>query len=147
MKLTSIFPLLFAALILSSCTSFEKEWEAAVDDYQSGAVKSPEGPWTGEWTTSTNGHTGDLRAIVKESSKKPGHYDFRYHATWANVFSGTYKVTYPVSPSGSGFTVNGDQKLGIFGTFHHEGTIRGNSFNATYSNEKGDLGDFRLRRP
>ncbi|MEM1442292.1 MAG: hypothetical protein AAGF67_08120, partial [Verrucomicrobiota bacterium] len=75
MKLPLLFSFLLTASLFTSCTSFEKEWETAVADYQSGAIKSPEGPWTGNWTTTTNGHTGDLRAIVKESPAKPGHYN------------------------------------------------------------------------
>ncbi|MEM6278702.1 MAG: hypothetical protein AAF733_04440, partial [Verrucomicrobiota bacterium] len=66
MKLFSFCSVLLSAFLLTSCASFEKQWDAAVADYQSGAVRTPEGPWTGSWTTSTNGHTGDLRAIVKE---------------------------------------------------------------------------------
>src|SRR6056297_943157 len=111
MKSLSFIPLLLLAACLSSCTSFEKDWSAAVEEYRAGAVKSPEGPWTGTWTTNTNGHTGDLRAIVKKSKTKPGEYDFRYHATWAKIFSGTYKVSYPVVGSGGNYRVDGAQKL------------------------------------
>lgn len=147
MKLTSLCSTLLLATMLTSCSSFEKEWNAAVTEYRNGAVKAPEGPWTGSWTTSTNGHTGNLRAIVKESKKHPGEYDFRYHATWAKIFSGSYRVTYPVTGRGGTFHVDGAQKLGPFGTFRHKGEIRGNTFEATYSNDKGDLGEFQMKRP
>ncbi len=147
MRSLSFIPLLLLAATLTSCSSFENEWKSALADYESGAIKSPEGPWTGSWTTNTNGHTGDLRAIVKESKSKPGEYDFRYHATWAKIFSGSYTVSYPVVRSGNGYRVDGSQKLGPFGTFHHKGRIQGNSFRATYSSDKGDLGDFNLKRP
>ncbi|MDF2375143.1 MAG: hypothetical protein P1U81_02805 [Verrucomicrobiales bacterium] len=147
MKFTPLCFTLFSVAMLTSCTSFEKEWNAAVSEYENGAVKSPEGPWTGTWKTNTNGHTGNLRAIVKESKKTPGEYDFRYHATWAKVFSGSYRVTYPVVKSGSAFRFDGEQKLGPFGTFGHKGKIQGDSFTATYSSDKGDLGDFQMERP
>lgn len=147
MKPFTLCSLLFLAVMLSSCTSFEKEWNAAVADYQSGAVKTPEGPWTGTWTTTSNGHTGDLRAIVKESPKKPGEYQFRYHATWAKIFSGSYTVSFPARKQGNSVAVDGEKKLGAFGTFGHKGKITGNRFDATFSSEKGDIGVFEMKRP
>ncbi|MDF1656019.1 MAG: hypothetical protein P1U58_00325 [Verrucomicrobiales bacterium] len=147
MKLSSLCFTLISVAMLTSCTSFEKEWKTAVAAYEDGAIKSPEGPWAGSWTTNTNGHTGNLRAIVKESKKNPGEYDFRYHATWAKIFSGSYTVSFPVVGSGSNYRVDGEHNLGPFGTFGHKGKIQGNSFTATYFSDKGDLGDFKLARP
>ena len=139
--------LALAALFLSSCASFEREWSESVTSYQSGKISSPAGPWVGNWETKTNGHTGDLRAIVTPSAKYPGEYDFLYHATWKEILSGTYKVRYPVTGSHGRYLANGEKKLGIFGTFGHKATITNRSFKATYSNDKGDLGNFSLARP
>lgn len=147
MKTPSFLPLALAGLLLTSCGSFEREWKRSVTEYRSGKTAAPAGPWTGTWTTSTNGHTGNLRAIVTPSEKKPGQYDFRYHATWAKIFSGAYTVTYPVKKSGGTYRADGEEKLGVFGTFGHRATITGGRFEATYSNDKGDLGKFSLRRP
>lgn len=147
MKTLTLFSVLLTAALLSSCTSFEKEWSTAVAGYEAGGVKTPEGPWTGSWTTTSNGHTGDLRAIVKESKKKPGEYQFRYHATWAKIFSGGYTVSYPVTKSGRTYHVTGEENLGIFGTFGHNGKIQGNNFDATFSSKKGDIGVFEMKRP
>jgi len=147
MKTPSFLPLALAGLLLTSCGSFEREWKRSVAEYRSGKTAAPAGPWTGTWTTSTNGHTGNLRAIVTPSEKKPGQYDFRYHATWAKIFSGAYTVTYPVKKSGGTYRADGEEKLGVFGTFGHRATITGGRFEATYSNDKGDLGKFSLRRP
>ena len=135
------------ALLLASCSSFERDWNQSVADYRSGKVASPAGPWTGTWTTKTNGHTGALRAIVTPSSGPAGEYDFRYHATWAKIFSGAYTVTYPAKKSGGVTRVDGEEKLGLFGTFGHRATITGSGFDATYSSDKGDLGTFQMRRP
>jgi len=139
--------LLVTALLLTSCASFERDWKRSVAEYQSGRIASPAGPWTGTWTTSTNGHTGNLRAIVTPSLKEPGVYDFRYHATWKRILSGTFQVAFPVTRSGRSHQVDGEQKLGVFGTFRHRATIRGNSFHASYSNDKGELGSFHMKRP
>lgn len=145
MKTLHLPLLALCGLFLASCGSFERQWKQSVADYEAGRVKSPEGPWTGTWTTRTNGHTGNLRAIVSEAPG--GEYDFRYHATWAKIFSGAYTVRFPGTRSGSTLKVDGEQKLGPFGTFRHRATIRGNAFDATYSNDKGDLGTFKMKRP
>jgi len=147
MKTLPYLTLALAALFLSGCGTFEREWKKSVAEYQSGNVASPAGPWTGSWTTATNNHTGDLRAIVTPAADKPGEYDFHYHATWAQVLSGAYKVRYPVTRRGGSYLANGEENLGPFGTFGHKATISKNSFKATYSNDKGDLGTFGMRRP
>ena len=144
--LSRLFPL-FAAFALSSCVGFEQDWKKAVADYESGKTSTPEGPWAGSWTTTTNGHDGNLRAIVSESKSEPGEYDFRYHATWAKILSGGYTVAFPARRSGSRYLVNGEKSLGPFGTFGHRATITEKSFNATYSNDREELGEFQMTRP
>ena len=147
MKTSTLFLLCFIGLFLTSCGTFERDWKQSVTDYQAGKVAAPAGPWTGTWATTTNGHTGTLRAIVSPSEKKPGLYDFRYHATWKKILSGTYTVSYPVKKSGNTYRAVGEEKLGFFGTFGHKAKISGDRFEATYSNDKGDLGSFKMRRP
>ena len=133
-------------LFLCNCSSFEREWDQSVADYQSGTTVAPYGPWRGQWKTKTNGHTGDLRAIVKRSSQE-GNYTFRYQATWGLLFRGTYSVTFPGRKQGGAYVIEGKKSLGPFGTFGHKATVNPNSFKASYSNDKGDLGAFTLRRP
>ena len=136
-----------AALALCSCVGFEQNWKKAMAGYEAGETAGPEGPWTGSWTTITNGHEGKLRAIVSESKSKPGEYDFRYHATYKKILSGGYKVTFPVTRRGSSYLIDGGKDLGLFGDFGHRATITGNSFKATYSNDREELGEFRMSRP
>lgn len=147
MRSLPLFLLGILTLSLSSCASYEKKWDAAVAAYESGETAAPSGPWIGTWETKTNGHTGDLRAIVTPSEKHIGEYEFNYHATWKEIFSGTYKVRFPVKKSGSSYLADGEKSLGIFGTFGHKATISRNRFDATYSNRKGDLGTFEMKRP
>ncbi len=135
-----------ATFLLSSCSSFEREWEQSVADYRSGAVAAPYGPWQGDWATQTNGHNGTLRAIVKPSSK-PGNYVFRYHATWGMLARGTYSVDFPGQKQGNAYVIEGKKDLGPFGNFGHKATINGSTFRASYSNDDGDLGAFTLKRP
>jgi hypothetical protein len=147
MRTIALPALLLASILLTACGSFEKKWDQSVAAYKSGSVKAPEGPWQGSWATNTNGHTGDLRAIV---TKKPGstdEYRFKYHATWGKIFSGVFGVQYPVEQRGSSFVMEGDHDLGIFSTFEHRGRISNGSFDASYSSKKGDVGSFSLKRP
>lgn len=146
MKKMASFLATMTSLLLCGC-GFNHEYKKAVEGYKAGEFKAPAGPWTGNWTTKTNGHTGDLRAIVTPAEDAPGEYDFRYHATWAKVLSGGYKVRFPVEKRGSQYVVDGEQDLGFFGTFGHKATIDNDSFEATYSNDSGDLGEFSMRRP
>ncbi len=135
------------SLLMTSCSSFEKEWNQSVAEYKAGNIETPAGPWVGSWNTTTNGHMGDLRAIVKPSPARNGEYSFRYHATWGSFFRGTYQVDFPVIRRGSTYQVDGSKSLGPFGRFGHKAKIKGHSFNATYSSDKGDLGTFDLKRP
>ena len=146
MKFLPIFIAVVSSVFLCGC-GFNSAYKQAVTAYEAGEYKTPSGPWQGSWTTKTNGHTGDLRAIVTPSSDKPGQYDFRYHATWGKVFSGSYTVSYKVDRRGNRYYVDGEEELGFFGKFGHKATIDDSSFNATYSSDDGDLGDFSLRRP
>ena len=136
------------SLFLVGCVGYQKKWNRAVAAYEAGETSAPEGPWEGSWETTTNGHTGDLRAIVSRSEENPGEYDFHYHFTWAKILSGTYKATFPATRTGSSrHEVDGEQELGLFGTFRHEATITDNQFEATYSSKKGEVGLFEMIRP
>jgi hypothetical protein len=147
MKTTSSLLLLAVSILLTSCGTFEQDWKKSVAQYQAGSVSSPSGPWSGTWTTPGNGHTGNLRAIVSPSPEKPGEYRFRYHATWAKIFSGGYSVSYPVTGSQGNYTAIGEENLGAFGTFEHRAKITKSKFSATFSNDKGEVGDFSMTRP
>lgn len=146
MKLLPLFIAVFSSAFLCSC-GFNSAYNKAVTVYEAAEYKAPSGPWQGTWTTNTNGHSGDLRAIVTPSSDEPGEYDFRYHATWGKIFSGSYTVSYDVDRRGNRYFVNGEENLGFFGRFGHKAIIDNDAFEATFSSEDGDLGDFSLRRP
>lgn len=147
MRIVSLSLLALVSLLGVSCTSFESAWDESVKSYHIGTVKAPAGPWIGNWTTVTNGHTGKLRAIVTPVAGSPDEYSFRYKATWAKVFTGGYTVTFPVTRQGGTYLVDGEQKLALFGSFGHKARITSRSFEASYSNDAGDLGAFSMRRP
>ncbi len=147
MRTVSLISFAVLTILLTSCATYEKKWNEAVAVHSAGETSTPAGPWIGTWETKTNGHTGDLRAIVTPSEKHTGEYDFHYHATWGKIFSGAYRVRFPIEKLGSQYQANGEKSLGLFGTFGHKATISGNRFDATYSNKKDDLGTFEMTRP
>ena len=137
-------------VFLNSCASprFEREWDRSVADYQQHGSRTPVGPWMGSWKTKNDGHTGGLRCIVSEVEKNPAKLEFWYHATWGKGFAAPFKVRYPVKKREEGhYLIEGGGGLGIFGYFKHEAEITKNSFSATYSNRKGEVGAFDLHRP
>jgi hypothetical protein len=137
-----------ACLAAAGCSGFEPAWENAVADYRSGATKSPFGPWSGTWTTTTDGHSGNLRAIVTPVADRPDELAIRYHATWGRNLSGTYRARHRMTSRPAGrFEIAGTEKIGLFGTFTHKAVIRGGRFDATFSSSKGDLGHYSLGRP
>jgi len=138
---------LAGCVFLSGCVGFERQWQQSVAAYRAGEVETPEGPWQGSWKTTNNDHTGDLRAIVKADPDDPGEYRFRYHATWARFFAGTFGVDFPVERSGGEYHVDGDHDLGLFGTFRHRASISDDSFEATYGDDDGNVGRFSMTRP
>ncbi len=148
-RISLILPLIAGALLLSSCaSSYNKAFDQSAAEYSAGKVKSPEGAWEGTWTTSTNGHTGPIRAIVSEDLDKPGHYDFKYRASWNNFFSGTFNVNYAAKRRGGSYLVNGSEDLGPFGEFQHDAIITPSRFSASYKKNGGEeIGAFQMKRP
>ena len=144
----------FLAAFLSSCAggAFDRDWNAAVAAYEAEGAPAEApflGPWTGTWLSDMNAHTGGLRCLVSPvDSGSETTYEFRYHATWGDFFSGGYRADYEVTPDGKGgFEVKGSKDLGMFGSFDHEGLIQGDAFDSTYASDKGDHGAFKLKRP
>ena len=145
--LASFFLIVFC-IFLCNCASprFEKQWNQSVKTSKTQSTVT--GPWTGKWTTKTNGHEGPLRCIVSEIENEPDKLQFWYHAGWAGVFSAPFRVKYDVKKTSSNhFEINGTENLGLFGKFNHEAKMSPSSFNAKYSNKKGDVGSFSLNRP
>lgn len=138
---------LLICLFLVGCGSFDREWERAVSAQHASPSSTPVGPWTGTWRTATNGHTGNLRAIATPSEKVPGEYKFRYKASFRKVLSARYTTHFPVTKKGNVYWIDGEQKLPFSGTYHHRGRITKDSFKASYSNDKGELGSFSMERP
>jgi len=147
MKFQFFLNLPLIGLFFSGCAGFERDWKQALADHREGRVTAPDGPWEGTWVTTTDGHSGKLRAVVTPAADQPGHYDFHYHATWAKVLSGAYKVRFPVIRERGHYLADGEHTMGKFGTFGHRAVITDDAFEATFSSDKGDLGSFSMTRP
>ena len=142
--LRPVIPLLLVAVasLLTSCGSFNKQWEEAIGSNYTGV----EGPWEGTWKSDMNGHNGKLRAVV--TKKSPTEYEFVYWATWGDVFSGSFPAVHTLKAKGKGYELSGTEDLGALGgVYTFAGGIDEKNYKATYKSSKGDHGVFEMARP
>ncbi len=141
----------FCLLLLASCGghSFDSSWKEASNNYRTGKTSAVTGPWEGTWLSAANGHKGKLRCVISpvDVEKENGRYLFRYWATWAGPLQGGFDAEFDVEKMGTQYHVQGEDDLGAFGSFMHEGVIQGKVFEADYRSSTGDHGSFNLRRP
>ncbi len=143
--MTRSFILLLAASLLSSCSmSFHRDWRQAV---KAGPKKGVEGAWVGTWHSDATGHHGRLRAVVGPAQNAEGDHAFRYHATWANILSGSFLASHRVKEGreSSTFTGTHDMPKWAGGRYTYCGTVKGDDFNACYQSAK-DKGTFQMKR-
>lgn len=135
---------LLLLVLLTGCTSFERDWRHARLQPPAPAG-SLTGPWAGTWLSEVNGHTGSLRCLVTE--KSPEVYEFHFKATYWKVFRYSYLVTMPVTRTASGYTFTGNENLGFLagGVYSYCGSVTATNLDATYSC-KFDNGVFKLTR-
>ncbi|MGK0189271.1 MAG: hypothetical protein ACI9R3_005088 [Verrucomicrobiales bacterium] len=130
-----------ACLVSTSCSTFHRDWRSTP------AGTGIKGKWDGTWQSNTNSHAGKLRCIVAPSERSPGQYEFRYWGTFAGVFRFHYTVDYVARKTADTWNMDGESDLGIMGgKFLHSATVRGDTFDATYSS-KWDKGTFHMVRP
>jgi hypothetical protein len=134
-------------LCFSSCSiGFNRDWTRAAATNAT-APASLEGAWKGTWISEVNGHHGQLRAVVTAIPGKtpPSDYDFRYHATYKTILSGSYTTRHHVDAKGA---LSGSQDLGslVGGVFTYEGKVTPTEFRATYKSSS-DHGLFEMKRP
>jgi len=132
------------ALLVSGCTTFNKEWQAAATQPVSAA--SPEGRWQGTWASDVNRHNGALRCIVTREGDNS--YRARFHAKYQKVLGFGYTVTLHTQDAGVPLRLAGDANLGWWagGVYHYEGTVGATNFFSTYSCHY-DQGTFQMTRP
>ena len=140
------FLICILASSLSNCSiGFHQQWHEAAA--LSPKPKDARGAWVGTWRSEVSGHHGDLKAVVTAApSESPPHdFNFRYHATYAKILSGSFTTTHHVDDSGK---LTGSEDLGSFagGVYRYEGMVTPTEFRATYTSAK-DHGVFEMKRP
>lgn len=145
--MTRLLFLLGLSVLLSSCSlSFKREWKAAL---RAPTNQGIEGAWEGIWQSESNGHHGRLRSVVGPAKNKDGDHAFHYHATWAGILSGAYRVDHRVAtaPTTGHLQFQGQHQMPSWagGLYTYQGTVKGDDFNATYECAL-DKGSFRMKR-
>jgi len=150
LPLKTLLPV-FCLCLLASCGghSFDSSWKEANINYSAGKTSAVTGPWEGSWHSAANGHKGKLRCVIEPANGKKvdSRYLFHYWATWAGPLQGGFDAEFDIKKMGSQYHVQGEEDLGAFGSFMHEGVIQNKDFEATYRSSSGDHGTFNLHRP
>ena len=139
------FFLASALMIVTSCSSFHRDWRATV------AQPTPadlSGAWEGQWHSMQTDHRGKLRCLVTPSETQTGHYNFHYWAKWG-LLSGAFATVYPITEvAAKRWRFAGDTDLGsLGGVYHHEGQASPTRFYADFTSSKGDRGTMHMTRP
>jgi hypothetical protein len=131
-------------LLVSGCSSFNSEYKTALS--QPIPTDDISGPWEGRWLSDKNGHTGKLRAVLRETSA--GEYDAHFHATYWKVLRASYRVPLKVDQTGIRTTLSGESDLGLLsgGVYTYEAEATTTAFFSTYKS-KYDHGTFEMKRP
>ncbi|MGB8169575.1 MAG: hypothetical protein WCF18_18890 [Chthoniobacteraceae bacterium] len=142
------------ALLLSACSSFEREWKRAPgrSAAKPAAAKADPfgGAWDGGWTSEkhrlpSGPAGGRLRCIFTHLDD--AHYRARFHADWL-CFATGYEVTFETRRRGDVLIFRGDQDLGaIFGgIYRYDGRVTPTHFSASFAS-RYDYGRFEMTRP
>jgi hypothetical protein len=136
--------ILLVLLGLTGCSSFHREYKAALT--QPVPTNEISGPWEGRWLSDKNGHTGELRAVLKQTSAE--EYDAYFHATFWKIFRSSYRVPLQFKEENGRTTISGEQYLGWLsgGNYTYQGEATPTSFFSTYKS-KHDHGTFEMKRP
>lgn len=140
---------LVSLLLLSACSSFEKEWRTAKAPAATAARKGDpfSGAWDGQWTSAkhqlpTGPAGGRLRCIF--TKKSATQYQARFHANWL-IFATGYEVDFATERRGNVLHFRGEQDLGaIFGgIYRYDGKVTPARFAARFI-AKSDHGRFDM---
>lgn len=134
---------LAALLVLSGCSTFNRDWKAAAANPN--PVNSIEGRWEGKWLSDHNGHSGKLRALIHKLDN--GQYETRFHAKYGGILSFGMQVNLDVKPAGGLWQFSGAEDLGkSHGVYRYEGKASATDFFSTYK-ASFDHGTFQMTRP
>jgi hypothetical protein len=129
-------------VLLNGCSTFNRDWNAAVTSPRSGIL----GPWEGVWKSETTGHTDKLRCLVSE--RNDHRYEARFHAKYRNIFVFNYTVLLGFEKTDSELMLSGKADLGYLpgGVYEYNGKATPTNFVCRYSSAH-DWGTFVMHRP
>ncbi len=127
----------------AGCSTFDQSWQSCCR-YDNPADRVA-GCWEGRWHSDVNHHQGRLRAIIEREAE--GRYRARFKATYWRFLPFEFEMPLTVTPSAGGYEFSGEADLGLLagGVFSYSGSIRGNTFMASYRSRK-DHGTFWMER-
>lgn len=138
---------MFCLTFLAGCSSFGRDYKAAL----SRPAQGIEGAWSGTWA-SDGGHTGALQCVLTklpQSTAGQTSYRAQFQATFWKIFTGHYDVILTGKEANDGAAhLSGDHDLGKLagGVYHYEAQVTPANFDATYACPK-DKGKFVMTRP
>lgn len=133
---------LASLLVLSGCSTFNRDWKAAGGPAPANSI---EGRWEGKWLSDHNGHNGQLRALIRKLDN--GQYETRFHARYGGLFTFGMQANLDVKPAGGLWQFSGEENLGKpYGVYRYEGKASATNFFSTYK-ASFDHGTFQMTRP
>lgn len=115
----------------------------------SGATASAQPPdasgrWSGYWISDKNGHTGPLKAKIRQLDADTYRASFR--GRFAKVIPFWYSTKLEVAGTGDGVVIlSASQQLPLMGEYRTTATVTGTNFDATFASRK-DSGRFVMTR-
>ncbi|HBV65252.1 MAG TPA: hypothetical protein DEF45_19765 [Rhodopirellula sp.] len=129
---TKIFKFAFVVAMLGSLVTTSSSLSAA----------SPTGKWRGSWNSGTTGHSGPLRARVRQVDHDT------YRALFVGRFAGVIPFAYPARLDRVAGTENrytSSQRLPLLGTYRMNATVTNSRIQANFRGGR-DSGTFNLSR-
>jgi len=123
------------------CSHFDQEWNAAANRPETGG----EGRWQGKWVSDVDGHSGELRCVLRRQG--PNTYLASFNGTFWQVLSFSYDSPLHGYTNDGEFELAGRQDLCLpEGSFFYDGHVNNERFFLTYR-AKYDGGHAVMSRP
>ena len=127
-------------VLLTGCSHFDQRWNEAANRPETGI----EGRWQGKWVSDVDGHSGELRCVLRRSG--PNTYLASFSGTFWKVVPFSYDSHLHGYANDSEFELDGAQDIFPEGTFFYDGHVTSDLFFLTYRAPYDD-GHFVMTRP
>ena len=134
--------LLVGLFLTCGCSSFDRQWSALADRP---APQSMEGRWQGTWVSDASGHSGNLRAAVRQTGADK--YLAAFDATYEGIFRFGYDLPLVAGRRDGVTYFQGREDLTFLagGVYWYDGHATDTVLLCTYRS-KYDYGHFALRK-